>query len=52
MINVENLTRKFGEVTAVEELTFQIKEGEVFGFLGPNGAGKTLFVIFISCCDR
>ncbi len=41
MITVENLTKKFGEVTAVEGLTFQIEEGEVFGFLGPNGAGKT-----------
>ena len=37
MITVENLTKKFGEVTAVEGLTFQVNEGEVFGFLGPNG---------------
>jgi ABC-2 type transport system ATP-binding protein len=41
MINIENLTRKFGEITAVEGLTFQVEEGEVFGLLGPNGAGKT-----------
>ena len=40
MIFVENLTKKFGQVTAVEGLTFQIEDGEVFGFLGPNGAGK------------
>jgi ABC-2 type transport system ATP-binding protein len=40
MITVENLTKKFGELTAVEGLNFQIKEGDVFGFLGPNGAGK------------
>src|SRR5208283_4071706 len=44
MISVENLTKKFGEVTAVDGLTFQIEEGEVFGFLGPNGAGKTTTV--------
>ena len=41
MITIENLTKKFGEVIAVEGLTFQVEEGEVFGFLGPNGAGKT-----------
>lgn len=41
MIDAENLTRKFGELTAVDDLTFHVEEGEVFGFLGPNGAGKT-----------
>jgi ABC-2 type transport system ATP-binding protein len=40
MITVENLTKKFGEITAVERLTFQVKEGEVFGFLGYNKAFK------------
>jgi ABC-2 type transport system ATP-binding protein len=49
LISVENLTRKFGEVTAVEELTFQVKEGEVFGFLGPNGAGKTTTIRMLCC---
>jgi len=49
MITVENLTRKFGEVTAVDNLTFQVKEGEVFGFLGPNGAGKTTTVRMLCC---
>jgi len=49
MITVENLTKKFGEVTAVEGLTFQVKEGEVFGFLGPNGAGKTTTVRMLCC---
>jgi len=44
MINIENLTKKFDEITAVEGLTFHVKEGEVFGFLGPNGAGKTTTV--------
>jgi ABC-2 type transport system ATP-binding protein len=49
MISVKNLTKKFGEVTAIEDLTFQGKEGEVFGFLGPNGAGKTT-TIRVLCC--
>jgi ABC-2 type transport system ATP-binding protein len=44
MIDAENLTKKFGEFTAVDDLTFHVKEGEVFGFLGPNGAGKTTTV--------
>jgi len=44
VIDVENLTKRFGEVTAVEGLTFHVEEGEIFGFLGPNGAGKTTTV--------
>ena len=38
---VESLTRKFGDFTAVDRVTFSVEEGEIFGFLGPNGAGKT-----------
>jgi len=49
LITVENLTKKFGEVTAVEGLTFRVKEGEVFGFLGPNGAGKTTTIRMLCC---
>jgi ABC-2 type transport system ATP-binding protein len=44
MITTQNLTKKFGEITAVENLTLEIPEGQVFGFLGPNGAGKTTTV--------
>lgn len=44
MITTRNLSKKFGEITAVENLTLVIPEGEVFGFLGPNGAGKTTTV--------
>ena len=40
-IRVQDLTKKFGDFTAVEKVTFQVEEGEIFGFLGPNGAGKT-----------
>ena len=49
MIDAQNLTKKFDEVTAVEGLTFHIDEGEVFGFLGPNGAGKTTTVRMLCC---
>ncbi len=41
IIETEGLTKKYGHQTVVNNLTFQIYEGEVFGFLGPNGAGKT-----------
>jgi drug efflux transport system ATP-binding protein len=40
-IDVRDLTRRFGSFTAVDAITFDVKEGEVFGFLGANGAGKT-----------
>jgi ABC-2 type transport system ATP-binding protein len=49
MITTENLTKKFGNITAVDNLTMEIREGEVFGFLGPNGAGKTTTVRMLSC---
>lgn len=41
IIKVENLSRKFGELTAVDGVSFEVRKGEIFGFLGPNGAGKT-----------
>ena len=41
IITVENLTKKFGELVAVNDISFQVAPGEIFGFLGPNGAGKT-----------
>jgi ABC-2 type transport system ATP-binding protein len=49
IIEVENLTKKFGEVTAVDGLTFDVAEGEVFGLLGPNGAGKTTTIRMLCC---
>jgi ABC-2 type transport system ATP-binding protein len=44
MIRTENLTKKFNTTMAVDELSLDVNEGEVFGFLGPNGAGKTTTV--------
>ncbi len=44
MIHAENLTKRFGELTAVDRVSLDVEEGEVFGFLGPNGAGKTTTV--------
>lgn len=41
IITVENLVKKFGALTAVNDISFNVKSGEIFGFLGPNGAGKT-----------
>jgi ABC-2 type transport system ATP-binding protein len=40
-IRVQELSRRFGDFTAVDGVTFQVREGEIFGVLGPNGAGKT-----------
>lgn len=41
IIQVEHLVKKFGSITAVNDITFEVEEGMIFGFLGPNGAGKT-----------
>lgn len=41
MIEVQNLTKHYGHVTAVDDVSFRVERGEVLGFLGPNGAGKT-----------
>ena len=49
MIDTENLTKKFGNLTAVDQLSIHVEEGEVFGFLGPNGAGKTTTVRMLCC---
>ncbi len=43
-IEVEHITKKFGELVAVNEVTFSVEEGEIFGLLGPNGAGKTTLI--------
>ena len=40
-IEVRNLTKEFNDLKAVDDISFQVQEGEIFGLLGPNGAGKT-----------
>lgn len=49
MIETQSLTRKFGDLVAVDNLTLKVNEGEVFGFLGPNAAGKTTTVRMLCC---
>ena len=41
LIEIDRLTKKFGDTTVVNDVTFKLKKGEVLGFLGPNGAGKS-----------
>jgi ABC-2 type transport system ATP-binding protein len=48
MIVCQNLTKQFGELTAVKDMSFSVAEGELFGFLGPNGAGKTTTIKMIT----
>lgn len=49
MIEVTNLTKKYGETVAVDNISFSVPTGQVLGFLGPNGAGKTTSVRIITC---
>ena len=41
MIEVQHITKRYGSVTAVDDVSFRVERGEILGFLGPNGAGKT-----------
>lgn len=50
MITVEHLTKRYGDFTAVSELSFEIEEGHVYGFLGPNGAGKSTTMNIMAGC--
>src|SRR4051812_50162735 len=43
-IDVQGMTKKFGDRTVVNDIALQVREGEIFGFLGPNGSGKTTFI--------
>ncbi|MGQ9603564.1 MAG: ABC transporter ATP-binding protein [bacterium] len=49
MIEVTNLTKKFGRTVAVDNISFDVGKGEVLGFLGPNGAGKTTTMRMLTC---
>src|ERR1051325_10240858 len=49
MIEVENLTKRYGRHTAVDGISFRVHKGEILGFLGPNGAGKTTTMRILTC---
>lgn len=49
IVQVENLTKKYGSLTAVDDVSFRVEKGSVFAFLGPNGAGKTTTVEILEC---
>ena len=50
MLQVEHLTKRYGAVTAVDDLSFEISSEGVYGFLGPNGAGKSTTMNFMTGC--
>jgi ABC-2 type transport system ATP-binding protein len=52
MIRVQNLTKMFGQFTAVDHISFQVRNGEIFAFLGPNGAGKTTTIKMLTTLLR
>ncbi len=52
MIKVENLTKKFGNLVAVDNISFSVQRGEIFAFLGPNGAGKTTTIRMLTTLLR
>lgn len=49
MIEVQNLSRSYGALKAIDEVTFQVEKGEILGFLGPNAAGKTTTMRILTC---
>lgn len=49
MIKVANLTKRYGKITALDNISFEVNRGEIVGFLGPNGAGKTTAMRILAC---
>jgi ABC-2 type transport system ATP-binding protein len=52
MIQVQHLVKRFGDVTAVDDVSFDVERGEIFAFLGPNGAGKTTTIQMLTTLQR
>src|SRR5256885_1346186 len=52
MISVKNLTKRFGNITAVDDISFDVDKGEIFAFLGPNGAGKSTTIKMLTTMLR
>ena len=48
VVTLDRISKRFGETAVIDELSFSVQEGEIFGFLGPNGAGKTTLVNIIT----
>lgn len=51
-IQVEGLTKRYGDLIAVNDVSFTVNRGEIFAFLGPNGAGKTTTVEMLECLRK
>src|SRR5262245_35360394 len=49
MIEVEHLTKRYGALTAIQDVSFTVGKGQIVGFLGPNGAGKSTTMKILSC---
>ena len=49
MISVQQLSKEYGHVRAVDSISFEVGRGEIFGFLGPNGAGKSTTLKMLTC---
>lgn len=47
-VETKSLTKSFGNVTAVDDVSFSVEKGEIFGFLGPNGAGKSTTIMILT----
>ena len=52
IVQIQELTKKYGDNVAVDNISFSINEGEIFGLLGPNGAGKSSAIHMIGGCFR
>jgi ABC-type branched-subunit amino acid transport system ATPase component len=48
LLHLQNVTRKFGGLTALDDISFEIRPGEIVGLIGPNGAGKTTLVNLVT----